>query len=120
MATSFRYALVEISGKPVLVDRRAIAEATTALREAINRIEEVKEEIKKSGFAMQTPEGMRPVVLGNLAGFVTWATDQMGIDFSLGDEIKKLPEPFKSGLSGIVDTDLVLYSAAFVYLPDAP
>lgn len=112
MATSFKYALVEINNNPVLVDQRTIDEATTALR---NGLKELKEDTLKKGFALQTPEGMNPVVLGSVSNFSDWATKKMDLVFSLKDEIKKLPDPFKSGLSGLANTDLVLYSAALFY-----
>jgi hypothetical protein len=43
----------------------------------------------------------------------------MGATFDLDKEIKKLPEPLSTGLSVVAHANLVLYSAALFYIPEA-
>ncbi len=120
MPVRFEYALVEINGKPVLVDQTTFDQASEAFRDALAKIEEITHEIREAGFALQTPEGMRPVVLGSLTDFTGWVSRQLGIEnFSLENEAGNLPDPFGSGLQGLVRTDLVLYSASLFYTAQA-
>ena len=122
MSVYFQFALVEINGKPVLVDRKALDDAAKSLRDAIARLKE-KEPWKDvnlaNGFALQTPEGMTPVTLGSATDFANWVSKNMaGGEFDLTKTIATLPEPFKTGLSGLARTDLVIYSAALFYTGD--
>jgi len=123
MPVEFRYAQIEINGKPVLVDKAAIAEARQVLKDGLAKVTALTDEVKAKGFAMQTPDGMQPIVLGNAIQFSNWLTNMMGASFDLRAEIGKLPDPLKTGLSVVANTDLVLYSAALFYVPvpsDAP
>jgi hypothetical protein len=115
MPVNFKYAMVEINGKPVLVDQKKIGDASSSLRKAVTKIEGMTDTILKAGFALQTPDGMKPVILGSADDFSVWVSTMMKSDFSLSKSIEDLPEPFKSGLSAIVRTDLVIYSAALFY-----
>jgi len=98
-----------------LVDQKKIGDAQASLRKAVQKIDKMTDDILKAGFALQTPEGMKPVILGSADDFSVWVTAQMGGEFSLKTSIEQLPEPFKGGLSAIVRTDLVIYSAALFY-----
>ncbi len=115
MAVSFKYALVEINKKPVLVDRKKYDDATKELKEALIEIEGLTEAILKKGFALETPEGMSPLHLGTANDFSDWVAAKMNSTFSLKTSIATLPDPFKSGLEALVDTELVIYSAALFY-----
>ena len=115
MSVEFKYALVEINKKPVLVDKKAIDEASAALKLAVAKVEGLTAELLKKGFALETPEGMSPVVLGTANDFSVWVNAKMNSDFNLKDSIATLPDPFKSGLIALVDTELVIYSAALFY-----
>lgn len=119
MPVEFRYAQIEINDKPVLVDKAAIDDASKALKDGLAKVENLTEAILESGFALETPDGMQPVVLGNASGFSKWLTTKMGASFDLDEEIKKLPAPLSTGLSVVANTDLVLYSAALFYIPAA-
>jgi hypothetical protein len=119
MPVEFRYAQVEINNKPVLVDKAAIAEASQALRDGLAKIIALTDEIKESGFALETPDGMQPVVLGSAFDFSKWLSAKLGATFDLKTEVDKLPEPLSKGLSVVAGTDLVLYSAALFYIPEA-
>jgi len=118
MSVSFRYALIEISGKPVLVDQKKIDEAAKALKDAVTKIEGLTTELLKKGFALQTPEGMKPVNLGSANAFSVWVSARMNSTFNLAESISTLPEPFKGGLKLLTNTDIVIYSAALFYTGD--
>lgn len=123
MPVEFRYAQIEINGKPVLVDKAAIADARQVLKDGLAKVTALSDEVKAKGFAMQTPDGMQPIVLGNAVQFSNWLASKMSASFDMQAEINKLPEPLKTGLSVVANTDLVLYSAALFYVPvprDAP
>lgn len=119
MGVNFEYALVEINGKEVLVNKEDLAKAAESLRkrvdEIIEKVAQVKDDVKQNGFALETPPGMSPLVLGSASDFSDWASRQMGLDFKLEKEIDGLPDPFKTGLSGLSRTELVLYSASLIY-----
>lgn len=115
MPVNFKYAMVEINKKPVLVDQKKIGDAQASLRKAVTKIDKMTDAILKAGFVLQTPDGMKPLILGSADDFSVWISAQMGGTFSLSDSIKDLPPPFKDGLSAIVRTDLVIYSAALFY-----
>jgi hypothetical protein len=115
MSVSFKYAMVEISGKPVLVDQKKFDDASKALRDAVTKINGLTTELLQNGFALQTPEGMKPVNLGSANDFSNWVTKKMNSTFSLADSINGLPDPFKGGLKALTSTDLVIYSAALFY-----
>lgn len=119
MPVNFRYAMIEINGKPVLVDRKAIADASRTIRDAVAKISDLKDAVLTNGFALQTPEGMSPVTLGSATDFANWVSKHLaGGSFSLTDSIAALPDPFKSGLSALASTDLIIYSAALFYTGD--
>ncbi|MBC8031870.1 MAG: hypothetical protein H7Z16_17440 [Pyrinomonadaceae bacterium] len=118
MSVSFKYAMVEISGKPVLVDQKKIGEAAKALRDALTKIEGLTNEVLQKGFALQTPEGMKPVNLGSANDFSAWVAGTMKSTFDLTESIGKLPEPFKTGLGTLAATDIVIYSAVLFYTGD--
>ena len=126
MPVTFKYAMFEISGKPVLVDQKKIDEASKALRDGLAQIKDLKEGILKTGFALQTPEGMNPVVLGNVDKFCNWVASSLDVKsgddpFSLDKEIGKLPPPFSTVIAKLASIDIKLYSAALFYIPkDAP
>ena len=65
MSVSFKYAMVEINGKPVLVDQKKINDAAKSLRDALVKMEGLTNDILQKGFALQTPEGMTPLNLGS-------------------------------------------------------
>ena len=115
MPVSFKYAMIEINKKPVLVDQQTIAEATKSLRDGLAKIEALTDDVLKKGFVFQTPEGMSPVNLGSPEELSDWVSGQMNSSFKLKDSIDGLPEPFKTGLKGLAETDLVIYSAALFY-----
>jgi len=112
MAVSFKYALIEINKKPVLVDKKKFDEAPEDLQKALKKIDGLTTD---QGFALQTPEGMSPVHLGTANDFSDWVRTKMNSTFSLKDSIGTLPDPFKSGLTALVDTELVIYSAVLFY-----
>lgn len=118
MSVSFKYAMVEISGKQVLVDQKKISEAAKSVRDALATIQGLTADALKNGFALQTPEGMSPVNLGSAEDFSDWIAAKMGSTFSLADSVNSLPDPFKTGLQAIVETDLIIYSASLVYTGD--
>lgn len=119
MSVNFKFALVEINGKPVLVDRLALKDAAKSLQDAIAKIAALKEANLTNGFALQTPEGMSPVILGSATDFANWISQTMaGGQFDLKTSIAGLPDPFKSGLAALTNTDLVIYSAALFYTGD--
>jgi len=118
MSVSFKYAMVEINGKPVLVDQKKINEAAKSLRDALVKIEGLTNDILQNGFALQTPEGMAPLNLGSASDFSNWVTSKMNSTFSLSDSVNSLPDPFKTGLKAIIETDLVIYSASLFYTGD--
>ena len=118
MPVSFKYAMIEINGKPVLVDQKKFDDASKALKDAVSKVEGLTTDLLKKGFALQTPEGMKPVNLGSATDFSGWVTKRMNSDFNLTTSIGGLPEPFKSGLQTLADTDLVVYSAALFYTGD--
>jgi hypothetical protein len=118
MPVSFKYAMVAINGKPVLVDQKKIDEASKALRDAVSKIDGLTTELLKKGFALQTPEGMKPVILGSANDFSVWIAAKMESTFSLSTSIAGLPEPFKSGLELLTNTDLIIYSASLFYTGD--
>jgi hypothetical protein len=118
MPVSFKYAMVAINGKPVLVDQKKIDEASKALRDAVSKIDGLTTELLKKGFALQTPEGMKPVNLGSANDFSVWIAAKMESTFSLSTSIAGLPEPFKSGLELLTNTDLIIYSASLFYTGD--
>jgi hypothetical protein len=112
MNATFNYARIEISGKDVLVDKKDIADAGTALAA---KIQAVKDELK-NGFVMQTPEGMIPVDLGSAEDLGAWVARRMqGGEFKLSTFIGQLPEPFKTGLNAVATAQFVLYSAALFF-----
>ncbi|WP_447962651.1 hypothetical protein [Nitrospira sp. Ecomares 2.1] len=116
MALKFKYALVEINSKPVLVDKKAFAEASQALRDALAKVSAITKEVKEKGFALQTPEGMIPVNLGSASDFSKWVTNKLEIkNFDLGKEVAELPSPARDVANILINTDLVLYSAALFY-----
>lgn len=117
MPVEFRYAQIEINNKPVLVDKAAIADASQLLRDGLAKVAALTDEIKESGFALETPDGMQPVVLGSAFDFSKWLSAKLGATFDLKTEVGKLPDPLKTGLSVVAGTDLVLYSAALFYIP---
>jgi hypothetical protein len=119
MSVNFKFALVEINGKPVLVDRKALDDAAKSLRDAIEKITVLKDAVLTNGFALQTPEGMSPVTLGSANDFSVWVSNRLaGGSFNLKASIETLPDPFKSGLAALTNTDLVVYSAALFYTGD--
>jgi hypothetical protein len=119
MPVNFKYAMVAINGKPVLVDQKKFDDASKALREALLKIDGLTAAVLQNGFALQTPEGMKPVILGSANDFAKWVSDKMaGGQFKLAESIGTLPEPFKTGLATLTNTDLVIYSAALFYTGD--
>lgn len=119
MSVNFKFALVEINGKPVLVDRKALEDAAKSLRDAIEKITALKEADLSNSFALETPEGMSPVILGSANDFANWISKTMaGGQFDLSASIATLPDPFKTGLKALTNTDLVIYSAALFYTGD--
>jgi len=119
MSVNFKFALVEINGKPVLVDRKAIEDATKSLRDAIAKISDLKDAVLTNGFALETPEGMSPVILGSANDFAKWVSNNLaGGSFDLSASIATLPDPFKTGLKLLTETELVIYSAALFYTGD--
>ena len=118
MSVSFKYALIEINGKPVLVDQKKIDDAAKSLKDALTKIQGLTNDVLQKGFALQTPEGMAPVTLGSASDFSNWVTAKMNSTFKLTDSIATLPDPFKSGLTALVETDLVIYSASLFYTGD--
>ena len=118
MAVEFKYALVEINKKPVLVDKKLIDDASEALRTAVAKVDGLTAELMKKGFALETPEGMSPVVLGTANDFSVWVNAKMNSTFDLKASIGTLPDPFKTGLAKLVDTELVIYSAVLFYTGD--
>jgi hypothetical protein len=118
MAVSFKYALVEINKKPVLVDKKKFDEAAEALKDALTKIDGLTADVLKNGFALETPEGMSPLHLGTATDFSDWVTAKMESTFKLKDSIDSLPDPFKSGLSALANTELVIYSAVLFYTGD--
>lgn len=118
MPVEFRYAQIEIDGKPVLVDKQTIADASQALRDSLEKVVKLSDEITAKGFALQTPDGMEPVILGDANSFAAWLSKTIaGATFDLKAEIDKLPEPLKGGLTVVAGTKLVLYSAVLFSLP---
>ena len=115
MAVEFKYALVEINKKPVLVDRKKFDDAATALKDALLKVEGLTADALKNGFAMETPEGMSPLQLGTAIDFSDWVAKKMNSTFSLKTSIESLPEPFKGGLSTLANTELIIYSAVLFY-----
>src|SRR5687767_8875924 len=116
MPVNFKYAMVEINGKPVLVDQKTFDVASKALKDGLARVTELTKELRAKGFALETPEGMSPVTLGSANDFANWVSANLdGGKFNLSDSIGALPEPFKSGLSALTNTKLVIYSAALFY-----
>jgi hypothetical protein len=115
MAVEFKYALVEINKKPVLVDKKKIDDAPDALKTALAKIDGLTTEALQHGFALETPEGMSPLVLGTANDFSVWVTAKMNSTFNLKASIGTLPDPFKSGLNAMIDTELVIYSAVLFY-----
>jgi len=118
MSVSFKYAMVEINGKPVLVDQKKINDAAKSLRDALVKIDGLTTELLQKGFALQTPEGMAPLNLGSASDFSNWVTAKMNSTFSLKDSVNSLPDPFKTNLQAIIETDLVIYSASLFYTGD--
>ena len=119
MSVNFKYALVEINAKPVLVDRLALEDAAKSLRDAIAKIAALKDKDLTNGFALQTPEGMSPVTLGSANDFANWVSANLaGGSFDLSASIATLPDPFKTGLRLLTETELVIYSAALFYTGD--
>ena len=126
MPVTFKFALFEISGKPVLVDQKKIDETSKALKDGLAQVTALTDTMLKSGFSLETPEGMNPVVLGNVDKFCDWVAANLdvktdGQPFSLDKEIKKLPPPFSTVIAKLASIDIKLYSAALFYIPkDAP
>jgi hypothetical protein len=110
--------MVAINGKPILVDQKKINEASKALKDAVSKIDGLTTDLMQKGFALQTPEGMKPVNLGSANDFAGWVSDRMKSTFSLSTSIESLPEPFKGGLSTLTNTDLIIYSASLFYTGD--
>ena len=123
MPVNFKFAVFEISGKPVLVDRKKIDETSKELKDGLAKVTALTDEILKTGFGLETPEGMNPVVLGNVDNFCNWVAAKLevkndGQAFKLDTEIKKLPPPFSTVVAKLASIDIKLYSAALFYVPD--
>ena len=123
MPVNFKFAVFEISGKPVLVDRKKIDETSKELKNGLAKITELTDEILKTGFGLETPEGMNPVVLGNVDNFCDWVAKKLDVKnegqaFKLDTEIRKLPPPFSTVIAKLASIDIKLYSAALFYVPD--
>jgi hypothetical protein len=118
MAVNFKYLMIEINGKPVLVDKKALNEASQSLREEVKKIKALTDGVLKNGFAVETPEGMTPVRLGSAEDFSVWVSAKMGGSFDLSSSIGTLPSPFKEALGALVTADLVIYSASLFYTGD--
>ena len=114
VAVAFKYAMVEINKKDVLVERKKFDEASKPLKKALKKITALADDLK-IGFALETPEGMSPLHLGTAADFTNWVSEKMKADFKLEESIKGLPEPFSGGLKTLVNTELVIYSASLFY-----
>ena len=105
MPVNFKYAMVAINGKPVLVDQKKFDDASKALREALLKIEGLTAAALQNGYALQTPEGMKPLILGTANDFSKWVSAKMtGGEFDLQKSIGTLPEPFKTGLAALTTT----------------
>ena len=126
MAVSFKFAVFEISDKPVLVEQQKIDDTSKALRDGLAKVKELTDALLKTGFGLETPEGMDPVVLGNVNNFCDWVAKKLevkndGQNFNLNTEIQKLPPPFSTVVAKLSSIDIKLYSASLFYIPkDAP
>lgn len=126
MPVNFKFAVFEISDKPVLVEQQKIDDTSKALKEGLAKVPALTDALLKTGFGLETPEGMDPVVLGNVNNFCDWVAKKLevkndGAAFSLDKEIKKLPPPFNDVVAKLTSIDIKLYSAALFYIPkDAP
>ena len=124
MPVNFKFAVFEISGKPVLVDRKKIDETSKELRDGLAKVTTLTDEILKTGFGLETPEGMNAVVLGNVDNFTDWvaakldAKNEDGTAFKLDKAIAKLPPPFSNVIAKLTSIDIKLYSAALFYIPE--
>ncbi|HKY43345.1 MAG TPA: hypothetical protein VJM50_09635 [Pyrinomonadaceae bacterium] len=126
MPVNFKFAVFEISGKPVLVDRKKIDETSKELKDGLAKVTTLTEAMLTAGFGLETPEGMNPVVLGNVDKFTGWVAEKLdvknddGTAFKLEKAIEKLPKPFSTVVAKLTSIDIKLYSAALFYAPDAP
>ena len=126
MPVNFKFAVFEISEKPVLVDRKKIDETSKELKDGLAKVTALTEAMLTAGFGLETPEGMNPVVLGNVNNFTNWVTDKLdvknddGTAFKLDKAIEKFPPPFKTVVAKLTSIDIKLYSAALFYVPGAP
>ncbi|MFY9620658.1 MAG: hypothetical protein WAM70_02755 [Pyrinomonadaceae bacterium] len=118
VAVEFRYALVEINKKEVLVERKKFDDAAKPLKKVLKKSGLLTEADLKIGFALETPEGMSPLRLGTANDFSNWVTEKMKADFKLEASIEKLPDPFNTGLKALVNTELVIYSAVLFWTGD--
>jgi hypothetical protein len=123
MPVNFKFAVFEISGKPVLVDRKKIDETSKELKDGLAKVTALTDELLKTGFGLETPEGMNPVVLGNVDNFCNWVALKLDVKndgnaFKLDTEIKKLPPPFSTVVAKLASIDIKLYSAALFYVPE--
>lgn len=125
MPVEFKFAVFEISGKPVLVDQKKIDETSKGLKDGLAKITTLTEAMLTAGFGLETPEGMNPVVLGNVDNFCNWVAAKLevkndGQKFDLTKEINKLPPPFSTVIAKLASIDIKLYSAALFYVPGPP
>lgn len=125
MPVNFKFAVFEISGKPVLVDRKKIDETSKELKDGLAKVTTLTEAMLTAGFGLETPEGMNPVVLGNVDNFCNWVAAKLevkndGAAFKLDTEIRKLPPPFSTVIAKLASIDIKLYSAALFYVPGPP
>lgn len=111
---------LDIQGEKVWVDKRKISEAMNDLQVRLNQTAAKIDE----GFAVVTPENMRPVRLGSINSFLKWAaTFKTGV--AIPTSLEKLvpvgaPEVITTALKAIGDTELYLYYAGFAYVKKDP
>lgn len=106
---------VQLANQEIWVDKQSVKDAFGATHKAIDAL--------KGVVAFATPENMRPVTVGSLNDFRTWAAkatenlfgDALG-EASIGTLLPEgdiFPQALKDQITKVADAPLTIYRAAF-------